>query len=42
MKYQVRLNGNYINSFATYSEAVETRDNIQRRFKNARVEIIAL
>lgn len=42
MKYQVLLNGGYLNSFKNYSEACELRDNIQRRFKKARVEIIEI
>lgn len=42
MKYTVKMNGNYMNSFATYTEAVEFRDELQARFRNARVEISAL
>ena len=42
MRYQVLLNGSYLNSFKNYSEACELRDNIQRRFKKAKVEIIEI
>lgn len=41
MKYEVRVNNNYMNSFKTYSEAVELRDNLLAKgFKN--VVIISL
>ena len=43
MKYEVRLNGNYMNVFATYGEAVDLRDRLLRQFgTHARVEIISL
>lgn len=42
MKYEVRMNGGYMNRFAKYSEAVELLENLQRRFPMARVEIISL
>lgn len=43
MKYEVTLNGNYMNVFATYGEAVELRDRLLAQFgRNARVEIISL
>ena len=42
MKYEVRMNGNYMNRFAKYSEACELAERLERQFKNARVEIITL
>ena len=42
MKYEVRMDGGYMNRFATYGEAVELREELLRRFRNAEVEIIAL
>ena len=43
MKYEVRLNGNYMNVFATYGEAVDLRNRLLRQFgTHARVEIISL
>ena len=42
MKYEVRLANNYLNSFETYSEACELRDQILRKFPNAKVEVIEL
>lgn len=41
MKYTVKMNNNYMNAFNTYTEACELRDELQRRFRNARIEIIA-
>ena len=40
MKYEVRLNNTYLNSFKNYGEACELRDAIQKRFPKAKVEII--
>lgn len=40
MKYEVRLNNAYLNSFKNYGEACELRDAIQKRFPKAKVEII--
>ena len=42
MKYTVKMNGNYMNTFAKYSEAVELAESLRNRFRNARVEIITL
>jgi hypothetical protein len=42
MKYEVRMNGKYMNRFKRYGEAVDLRDQLARRFPKARVEIIAL
>jgi hypothetical protein len=42
MKYTVKMNGNYMNSFATYSEAVELAETLQNRFRSAKIEIISL
>lgn len=40
--YIVKMNGSYMNSFKTYTEAAELRDNLERRFgRNVKVEIIA-
>ena len=40
MKYQVNMNGEYMNVFDDYVKACELRDRLQRHFKNARVEVI--
>ena len=42
MKYEVRMNGGYMNRFAKYSEAVELAARLRAQFAHARVEIIAL
>ena len=42
MKYEVRLNGSYLNRFKAYGEACDLRDNILSRFPNVKVEIISL
>jgi hypothetical protein len=42
MKYEVRMNGDYMNRFATYSEACELREWIERKWPMATVEIISL
>lgn len=42
MKYEVRLNNQYMNSFESYNEACDFRDNILRRFKNAKIDIITI
>lgn len=42
MKYEVRMNGKYMNVFATYGEAVELRDRLQAQFARATVEIFSL
>lgn len=39
MKYQVLLNNSYLNAFANYSQAVELRNSIQKRFPKANVII---
>lgn len=40
--YQVFINNQFINSFKSYSKAVELRENFLKRFKNANVEIRAI
>ena len=42
MKYQVIMNNNYMNSFTNYTEACELRDNLQKKFKNAKIDIVAI
>lgn len=42
MKYEVRMNGGYLNRFESYTEACELRDSMQARFPKANVEIISL
>lgn len=42
MKYEVRMNGGYLNRFAKYGDACELAERMQRQFPKARVEIIAL
>lgn len=42
MKYVVEMNGNYMNSFKSYNQAYELRKQLERTFKNARVEIISI
>lgn len=42
MKYEVRMNGDYMNRFATYSEACELRDWIKWKWPTSDVEIISL
>jgi hypothetical protein len=37
--YIVKMNGNYMNSFKKYSDACELRDQLQRRWRNATIEI---
>ena len=40
--YIVTMNNNYMNSFKTYTDACEFRDNLERRFgRNAKIEIIS-
>jgi hypothetical protein len=39
MKYEVRMNGNYMNCYGTYSEACEERDRLQRMYPQATVEV---
>lgn len=41
MKYEVRINGNYINCYRTYGEACEERDRLKRIHVGAKVEVIA-
>lgn len=40
MRYIVKMNNQYMNSFKDYTDACELRDRLQRHFKNARVEVI--
>jgi len=40
MKYEVRMNGNYMNCYATYTKAATVRDYLEQRYKGAKVEII--
>ena len=42
MKYQVIMNNNYMNSFENYTKACELRDNLQKKFKNAKIDIVAI
>lgn len=37
--YVVRMNGSYMNTFYTYSDACDLRANLERRFPNARITI---
>lgn len=40
MRYIVKMNNQYMNSFKDYTDACELRDRLQRQFKNAKVEVI--
>ena len=40
MRYVVLMNGRYMNTYMTYTAAVEERDRLEKRFPNAIVEII--
>lgn len=42
MRYQVLMNNNYMNSFTSYIEACELRDMLQKKFKNAKIDIVAI
>ena len=42
MKYEIRMNGTYMNRYKTYTEAVEAREYLEQRYKCAKVEIISL
>ncbi len=35
--YNVLINGNYINSFKSYTKACELRDQLERQFKKSAV-----
>ena len=37
--YIVKMNGSYMNSFKSYKQACELRDQLQRRWRNATIEI---
>ena len=37
--YIVKMNGSYMNSFKNYSKACELRDQLQRKWRNATIEI---
>ena len=39
MKYIVKMNNQYMNSFKNYTDACELRDRLQKQFKKAIVEI---
>lgn len=39
MKYIVKMNNQYMNSFKDYTDACELRDRLQKQFKKATVEI---
>jgi len=39
--YEVLMNNNYMNSFKTYSEACELKKELERKYRNAKVEIVA-
>lgn len=40
MTYTVKMNGGYMNTFKNYSDACDLRDQLERRFPKANVEII--
>ena len=37
--YVVTINGRYMNSFVSYTEACEFRDELARKFRNCEVEV---
>ena len=37
--YVVTMNGRYINSFVSYIEACEFKDELARKFRNCKVEV---
>ena len=39
MKYVVLMNNGYMNSFEKYGDAVELREQLEKRFPKARIEI---
>lgn len=41
MKYEIRINRNYVNCYETYTEACEERDRLQRIYPSAEIEVIA-
>ena len=40
MKYEILLNGKYINTFKSYVQATEKREQLQKKFPNAKIKII--
>ena len=40
MRYVVLMNGRYMNTYYNYSDASDERDRLERRFPNAKIEII--
>lgn len=41
MRYVILMNGNYMNTFDSYSAAAIERSRLLRKFPNARVEILS-
>lgn len=40
MRYEILLNGKYINTFKSYVQATEKREQLQKKFPNAKIKII--
>ena len=40
MRYDVRMNNNYLNSFKDYSKARELQEQMERKFPKAIVQIV--
>ena len=40
--YQVLVNGSYVNSFKTYSQAMELVESFEKKFKRIKIEIISI
>lgn len=38
--YEVSMNGYYMNSFKSYTEACKLRDDLNRKYPNKKIEIL--